>query len=604
MYAVIHRAAQAVLVVALFLYAWSVRAQVKQLMKSIWFYKVRTPFSMDMVDQKEEALAVRAADDFLRWRLDMHCRLIRCLLPVTSLYAILATALMRESLPLVVVAFIYVSCLLIDRGTIPKSSRTFDLLFVFWCLVYIVRLIRNAVYYQSVVDTFFRVGTLRSSISVSYLSHRRVAIANIVISILEIIFSGFELGLLTTAWICEASSEIYQLSFTLILAYVVEEAGRSLVTQRLKSKTASDGWRAVRSILSVLCDTVVHVSCDFTILNDCPQLGHLLMSGVGSSHKLEGDSFLRHVVDEDMHRFKAFMSRQSELARVAASVTSEHLVDPPAALRVTLRGAMGSAFRVELIHAYLPGFDADGHLLGIRELGDYERTADFDGVGTQNGPNTSMQAMAEFDTTSVRTVDSDLPSVQTSHNDSPLGKIRSLSLLVDMNDPITMPVIEARARFRQLNDEERVVGEEYMLPCLSRLLSTSKWGPFQQWAQTVANALLYDDPLPSFGNVTLRPLESLLNISARRVYAEEVDDTEPTDLLRIHFENLDCRYSSATRNRSYVLPCIHETSRAAPSTIGARTASLFVEGSHSLPDTGRQSGNETISTSSQPHINL
>eukprot|EP00928_Gymnodinium_smaydae_P098711 TRINITY_DN9240_c1_g4_i2.p1 TRINITY_DN9240_c1_g4~~TRINITY_DN9240_c1_g4_i2.p1 ORF type:complete len:265 (-),score=31.04 TRINITY_DN9240_c1_g4_i2:550-1344(-) len=252
-----------------------------------------------------------------------------------------------------------------------------------------------------------------------------------------------------------------------MLAHVVEAGARSLVMQRLEAKTSTEGWRAVASILSVLCDAVVHLGCDLKILNECPQLGHLLMAGIGSCHKLEGGHFLRYVVDDDKPRFEHFIKQQSELARTPVDTAFPAAAAAgPAALHVSLKDAMGTHFRVEVIHAHLPNFNENGHLLCIRDLGDTRADC------IEGNPVTIRSDEARLHegcrTMSSRSSDSDSLGQGESQSRLHSVKLQSLVLLVDALSE-KLPILAASLQCHRFDDEEESVLERD-LPTLSAWL--------------------------------------------------------------------------------------------------------------------------------------
>eukprot|EP00928_Gymnodinium_smaydae_P001918 TRINITY_DN10687_c0_g4_i1.p1 TRINITY_DN10687_c0_g4~~TRINITY_DN10687_c0_g4_i1.p1 ORF type:complete len:601 (+),score=46.20 TRINITY_DN10687_c0_g4_i1:50-1852(+) len=566
------RAAQIVFVIFIVLYAWDCRTDVKAFLKCARSTIFRP--SLDNVSEKQRKFRLRAADEFLRWRFGIHCRLVKYILPVFSVYMIFNVVMLQEASLQVLLSstvgwgVLYILCVLVDRGSIAASSRFFDFMLAAYLTLYLSRVIREFLtlgFFSKLVVRRYA-PTLRALASCVYLNYRRVAVANALVSTIDIAVHAAEEEP-RTDWRMEAMSELFALAYTLILAFIVEEAGRSLVTQRLESKASAGGWRAVRSILSVLCDAVVHLGSDLTILDDSPHLGHLLLSGMGATRKLEGGSFLRHVVDEDKQMFERFLSRQSEFARPSVDSSSCDRTDDlaavcPAALHVSLKDAMGSVLRVEVIHAHLSNDDEDGHLLGVRELGDHEREVSLGRLPSEfrsEGPSLPTHQSCP---SSSGSSDSDSLSQGESQSGTESGKIRSLSMLVDMFDR-ELPILEATIGFQSLDDSPR--SDQNLMPTLSTWLSPGEFSPFHEWAQTVANCLANSQSVPSYGQVTLRPSGSLLTISARRAYAEAEQDA-----VRVRFKGVNLRCSDVLKRRTS-LPCIRETSTPARSSAGTCT---------------------------------
>eukprot|EP00928_Gymnodinium_smaydae_P088358 TRINITY_DN72459_c0_g1_i1.p1 TRINITY_DN72459_c0_g1~~TRINITY_DN72459_c0_g1_i1.p1 ORF type:complete len:433 (+),score=31.23 TRINITY_DN72459_c0_g1_i1:117-1301(+) len=356
----------------------------------------------------------------------------------------------------------------------------------------------------------------------------------------------------------------------MIIAYVVEEAGRSLITQRIEADTSKGAWRAVAAILTGLCDAVVHVDSGLTMIGDCPQLGHLLMSGLGVSHRSEGGSFVRHVVPEDKQTFLEFIERQCEAVPTRATSGHDSFAESPAAINVSLKDAMGSSFRVEVLHTHLSNLGDDGHLLAIRDLGDCKKEALIDCTL----PQTHIRAdqpepfASNSDSLSLSgSLDSDLSNKGVHAN-----TIHSLSLLVDVLEP-NLPIMEAVTVFRDPDQDISDRGD-VLAPTLSAWLPRGKFDHVRDWVQSSANAYEHERSIKSYNQITLRLLGSAVKMSAQRAHLE-IDDLgadeadEHDSQVRVCFEDLTLHFSSMlrqhlkdSRQRPGSLPCIHEQSTA------------------------------------------
>lgn len=125
---------------------------------------------------------------------------------------------------------------------------------------------------------------------------------------------------------------------------------RSKVREHVKDEAAS-------SLLSVICDAVVHLRENFVLREPCPKLTDGLLRGAtGQGKDPERPRFISFLVPSDINRFKSFVRQKSNRPGEAAAC-HVHLVE---------RG--GAHVPVQIYHTALP--DVDGHmyhLIGIRE---------------------------------------------------------------------------------------------------------------------------------------------------------------------------------------------------------------------------------------------
>eukprot|EP00928_Gymnodinium_smaydae_P093114 TRINITY_DN7713_c0_g1_i1.p1 TRINITY_DN7713_c0_g1~~TRINITY_DN7713_c0_g1_i1.p1 ORF type:complete len:627 (-),score=59.68 TRINITY_DN7713_c0_g1_i1:230-2053(-) len=576
---ILSRVFQTVLVSFVLLYIWSSRAFVASLFQRSRLVLIGSVFGSKPVTKKQRKFRQRVAKEYLKWRLDIHGRFLKAVLPILSVDSILLLVMLNVFYDwqflitrVFITGFAYCFCVLIHRGTIPMSARFFDVIFALFVLGHIGR---SYAYYRGIQvasKRFRRVAPIvRSLISATYLDFPRVALGNSIISVLEMTFYSLFVGGLDVDWFFEALTQLFELAFTLVLAYVMEAGGRSYVTQRLEAKSSADGWRAVHSILSVLCDAVVHLGSDLSILDESPKLGHLLMSGFGASQKLEGGNILRHVVDEDKQRLNSFIAQQSELAKQFVDVSSDGTsaaapmpASSPAALHISLKDAMGTTFRVEVIHAHLPNFDEDGHLLGVRDLGDHAKEECIDGFSSPVRLDETLAKQHGSCRSSSGSSDSgEGPKWEGS------GKLQSLSLHVDLFDP-RFPILEATLRFQNFDHEgEHIEERDVDLPHLSALLPRRASSKFLAWAEDVGNGLHHGDDVSPFGKVTLMPFGSSLKLKATSVSATMNEDAEAVCFV---FDDVDVRFSDLFRKSNAPLPCIREASPVTRSSSSASRA--------------------------------
>eukprot|EP00928_Gymnodinium_smaydae_P035360 TRINITY_DN2489_c0_g1_i2.p1 TRINITY_DN2489_c0_g1~~TRINITY_DN2489_c0_g1_i2.p1 ORF type:complete len:605 (+),score=52.26 TRINITY_DN2489_c0_g1_i2:96-1910(+) len=564
---VVCRVVQCIFGASILFYLWKHHTDAVWLWTRARSFFFRPSSTTEAISEKQRKFKQRAAADFQKWRLEMQLKMLKIvLMPFSVSIVLVVLAMVDADLSLHYVSMasgvLYTICVLVHHGILPASRRSCDVMFAGVAMLHIARLARATID-STVFDSYYsgRISAIvRTAMSVAYLDCNRAAIVNLFVSVADIVVK-VSYAETTTVWYGDAGAELVACTLVLIISYVVQESGRSLVAQRLETKLSTGGWRAVRSILSVLCDAVVHLGCDLTILEECPQLGHLLMSG---SHKLHGGNILRYIVDEDKQSFKDFISRQASTAQAPVNSAVDQMISVPvdtgpAALHVSLKDAMGSVFRVEVIHAHLSNFDEGGHLLGVRDLGDHEREPAPRGVPQQVRTDVPTSSAQRCPSVSSGSIGSDSLSDQSGTNLFESSKLHSLSLLLDVFDD-KLPIIEATARFRHIDEGSEEASEQmdHALPTLSKWLSSKKVSSFRDWTQTAANALSYGHPPPSFGEVKLKPLGPLLEMTASSVHA----DTEETDEVRVNFSGVNVRFSNKLRKRTSSLQRINEGTRA------------------------------------------
>eukprot|EP00928_Gymnodinium_smaydae_P022793 TRINITY_DN19025_c0_g1_i1.p1 TRINITY_DN19025_c0_g1~~TRINITY_DN19025_c0_g1_i1.p1 ORF type:complete len:609 (+),score=59.90 TRINITY_DN19025_c0_g1_i1:198-2024(+) len=595
---VISRSMQVLLGLIQIVYLWHIRADAVALYKRAC---QALQFSSRLTE-KQKKFMQRVSIDFQKWRSEVHRAIMKALLPALSVFSIRIMLDLRDTLDVhylltrmlifVAVCMSLVLAYVRTRSSSSTSSLFFDVFLFGFVLIYCGKLYSEFHGFEHSIENIADrcAPVLKLVISVVYLNFRRVAVVNAMLTVLAI---GVHAA--GTDWQSDVLVEILNFMFTLILAYAVEEGARSLVTERLEGKTTARGWGAACAILRVLCDAVVHVGCDLTILNDCPQLGYMLMSGIGASHKLQGGHFLRYVVNEDKQKFTDFITQQTELSRADADADSDNVTDafdaaiPPAAINVRLKDTMGTIFRVEVIRSHLPNFDEDGHLLGIRDLGDHSREERLD-VDPPENIRIGEPVPRLLGSSAMSSKSSDSDSCENSES----FKVRSLSMLLDVaNDE--MRILEATLTFLSFNEDVATADEE-RLPNLATWMSSKKSRPFHAWAQNATNCLAYGEAFASFGKVTLRPFGSLVEMKAKSVHAHT---DEHTDLVRFNFDDVDVILPEMTRKGTPSLPCIREKSRATrTSPIAAPVSS---EITHSTPPKSSLEKIGNLLPSSWPH---
>lgn len=107
------------------------------------------------------------------------------------------------------------------------------------------------------------------------------------------------------------------------------------------------------SLLSMICDAVVHLRQDFTLREPCPRLSALLLR----SPTLNDVPFKRYLSEMDVERFEQF-----------AAESSKSLLGQARSLHVHLRDSLGSLVPVQIfMTSYQDLEDTTNHLIGVTE---------------------------------------------------------------------------------------------------------------------------------------------------------------------------------------------------------------------------------------------
>eukprot|EP00747_Dinoflagellata_sp_TGD_P180097 gnl/TRDRNA2_/TRDRNA2_31989_c0_seq1.p1 gnl/TRDRNA2_/TRDRNA2_31989_c0~~gnl/TRDRNA2_/TRDRNA2_31989_c0_seq1.p1 ORF type:complete len:396 (-),score=43.05 gnl/TRDRNA2_/TRDRNA2_31989_c0_seq1:23-1168(-) len=154
----------------------------------------------------------------------------------------------------------------------------------------------------------------------------------------------------------------------------------SWVRAKLKGENAQ---RSLHKLLSALCDAVLHLGPQFEIMTPAPQLFCVLhqegddigRTELDSCRDFQNKQLTDYIATEDCSRFYSFISSSMKNASCAVQQDDAGL---PAALHLHLQDSTtsGSRIPVELFHVYLQDTNGHpGHLLGIREVKDWKRSA-------------------------------------------------------------------------------------------------------------------------------------------------------------------------------------------------------------------------------------
>eukprot|EP00928_Gymnodinium_smaydae_P013144 TRINITY_DN1479_c0_g1_i3.p1 TRINITY_DN1479_c0_g1~~TRINITY_DN1479_c0_g1_i3.p1 ORF type:complete len:633 (+),score=45.43 TRINITY_DN1479_c0_g1_i3:87-1985(+) len=407
-------------------------------------------------------------------------------------------------------------------------------------------------------------------LTATYLDFKKSFLANLSLSVVQVVaYAQHETS--GTAQLQETISQFVAREFLLfamimVLGYVMEDAGRVLVRRGIEVKNSEASGRAVESILDVLCDAVVHVGSNMRFLRDCPQLGHLLLSGIsttrpaGTAHAR--CSFLQHVVEDDRARCTEFVARQAENASKYAgnNIGDASTYASPNSIHVSLRDARGTVFQVQIIHASLIGFVDDGHLLGIRDLGDPARKFMIQTGDSHDVPD--VQEAGSQTKNSVASKSSSGASVSSRSSGRCDLESYNVTLLVDVFDE-QFPVHEA-----VLKPTKSLAGS-CSLP-LSTLVSSDSYLRLTEWLTNTVNDKAYGLETHPIKNISLASSGDGGFMRAGRVDVHIEGDvssdlfSKDSCLATLHLEELAILVSNHPRPKGRkrhkpILPRIQET---------------------------------------------
>eukprot|EP00928_Gymnodinium_smaydae_P053049 TRINITY_DN3712_c0_g1_i4.p1 TRINITY_DN3712_c0_g1~~TRINITY_DN3712_c0_g1_i4.p1 ORF type:complete len:628 (+),score=36.65 TRINITY_DN3712_c0_g1_i4:194-2077(+) len=539
---------RALTLVVVLVYVWSCRGAIGHLLSSpLSSCKQCLFISGEVVD---DALAKRIDQDFLQLRLSRFATFIQRTMPLVTcgLLAMLAQSLLRDasnSLWTLVTIFsalpAYIIGILVVRN-LESSRWHLDGVAIYGFVTIAVRII---LYRAGLSDlryasaSSYRVA-LQSFLTLGYLDYRKSSWANLCLCIVEIVAYAYgdiggtdELQKEISPF---AMRELVVLVMVMFTAWLIEDGARLLVRRSLEIKTSESSGRAVESILDVLCDAAVRLDSDMRLQRDSPQLGHLLLSGIGVKAGIASArcDFLQHLVAEDRTRFKEFVARQSEKASRCASNGADGAAPvaiAPNAIHISLRDAVGCAFKVQVIHAHLAGIDGDGHLLGIRDLGDSSRMCATGTSESQSTPEVHVAALQ-----APRSVGS---ASSSSASDASTSRRRcdlepyTLTLTVDAFDE-RFPVHDVALT---IPDPSRATAPNSLLP-LSLLLSRDSYSTVTEWLTSTVNDMAYGLPARPISDVTFASLGDNATVRAGRADVR-IGDTVGADL----FKNESCLVS-------------------------------------------------------------
>ena len=154
------------------------------------------------------------------------------------------------------------------------------------------------------------------------------------------------------------STAVYAEGLCLLVSQAVLFHVEKLVQEHCVTKldlyAAQNAERAVRKILSVLCDAEVRLGPDLMMIAPTKRLLNML----SLTEPLDHHDFLSFVADVDKNRFIDFLSAPGDALDDS----------PPSSIRLRLQDSQGYNRPVDLFHAFLVEVNNSyGHIVGIRE---------------------------------------------------------------------------------------------------------------------------------------------------------------------------------------------------------------------------------------------
>eukprot|EP00928_Gymnodinium_smaydae_P032354 TRINITY_DN23457_c0_g1_i1.p1 TRINITY_DN23457_c0_g1~~TRINITY_DN23457_c0_g1_i1.p1 ORF type:complete len:632 (+),score=48.67 TRINITY_DN23457_c0_g1_i1:145-2040(+) len=524
-----------IIATALFLYVWSSRGELGQWL--LFPLTCCTSLNLLRREREPDALAIHVEEEFQQLRLSRVAPFVKRMMPVMAgymLYMLLQSLLVDTSNALwssvgiiVTPGPIFVIGLFVAKESWRTSRWHLDLIMAYAYTNISTRVVLHSLgvlSQQNVSSPRVRAG-LQGFMTLTFLDYKKSAVANLSVGVVEALAYAY----------CQtcgteqtqdpvgrfAGYEVTLFAFLMITAYVMEDAARLLVRRSIETRSSEANGRAVESILDVLCDAVVHLGSDLRLLKDCPTLGHLLLSGLGmTGTAVARCDFIQHLVEKDRLRFKEFLARHAKTrSNSAGDQDDSAAVFPiaPTAINVSLRDSVGSVFKVQRIHARLQGLDSDGHLLGIRDLGDSARMSPIRSSEPQSQPR-----MHETGSRTASSVTSDSSSRASSAAASAMPRslglchlgARAVTLLVDVFDE-KYPVREV---VLTVHDASNPTARSAALP-MSSLFSGNSYSKLTAWLTTTVNDLAYGRAPRPIHDVTFSSEGDSAIMRAGRVHA-------------------------------------------------------------------------------------
>eukprot|EP00928_Gymnodinium_smaydae_P098955 TRINITY_DN9320_c0_g2_i1.p1 TRINITY_DN9320_c0_g2~~TRINITY_DN9320_c0_g2_i1.p1 ORF type:complete len:653 (+),score=73.94 TRINITY_DN9320_c0_g2_i1:55-1959(+) len=621
-------ALRAMVALIVLVYVWSCRGDIRHWVAYPWMYCKK--LLLASFHPEVDALAKHVEEEFLQLRLARFTTFVKQIMPIATCYMVVIIvqstfvdtldALWNVAAVVIAMFPIYTLGILVVRGASSRWCRDAVMAYIYATLS--ARVLLYRVGYESfryASASSFRV-VIQTFLTLMYLDCKKSSWANLCLCIVEVVayaygeIDGMEALQETTGQF--AAREFIVFAMIMLTAFAVEDAGRLLVRRSIEVRTSNSTERAVESILDVLCDAVVHLGSDLRLLKDCQQLGHLLLMGVGAKRAVRAASarcdFLQHLVEEDLSRFQEFLARRSEKVNkclrhdedgAAASAVG------PNAIHVSLRDKAGSTFRVQVIHANLTSCEGNGHILGIRDLGDSARMYATGASEPQALPEMSEAAAAGSQASSSAGSDSSsgasLGSRSLRHSDL---EPYAMTLTVDVFDK-RFAVHDVALT---IQDPSTTAAAPSLLP-LSLLLSRDSYSMVSEWLTCTVNDIAYGRAARPIGDVVFAYGEDAIMRAGRAEV--RIENTVGADLMTqesclvsLRFERLTVPVQNSlgkvrkSRKAKSTLPRILETQSVSWGIDSSRLAKAGEE-----PERTQAHHRDSVTDaaqSSQPSISL
>jgi len=185
-------------------------------------------------------------------------------------------------------------------------------------------------------------------------------------------------------------NEITVALMILIVCSMIDACLYALARATVTSKALRRSEVMASSLLSTLCDAVVHLDWTLRICKPAPQLVALLLARLHNAD-LVGSGFLDLIEEVDRDQF----ARMTAIVAEAATKNCDHLddaqIEPAKLMDAHLRDSSGTRMRVQLIlAACLQLDDSINYIIGIREVG-LEENLDLRAL--PSGPRPSQQQL-------------------------------------------------------------------------------------------------------------------------------------------------------------------------------------------------------------------
>jgi len=236
------------------------------------------------------------------------------------------------------------------------------------------------------------------------LDYKKAVVWNVPLSLVVCLMFKHNVGSLKCAKIPDDTGilwtvqEVFALFATIGTLYCAEWWQYKCVNATVMARNIESARQSVHSLLTVFCDSVVHLGPDGSILKPAPELAHLLCISnanmvqgscavVDAINSLVGHNLVNHIAKEDKRRFLDFIALAQHATESGLQTAHEiHRAQPEDILEsnVTWAGGPPGAIHLNMNSPFRPAFPVDvfavhfrdtkgqvGHLVGIRDAGSH-----------------------------------------------------------------------------------------------------------------------------------------------------------------------------------------------------------------------------------------